>query len=479
VKYRFATKPRPYQKPALKFLLRNRGGGLQVPMRWGKTKVAVDFANAMHLMEGVKRVLVVGPISSLGVWPQQIEEHTPPGFDLDWMVVNYESVYDRLYGKRRQWTPVPSPELHDFDADLVIVDESHNLGNPNAVSSRMTYGLCQQARFRLLMTGTMFHRKPFFVFGQAKLYDPAIFGTSFTAFKHMVAVFGGYGGYEVLRYQNLDWMMDKMKQWVWIEDYVPPGDPVVNELRFELTGPGLRRYLTMEHESILTLRGQTVVSPIVLSRHLRCQMIAGGWLKAESGKYLRAGDDAFRVGQDRLREYAEQGIEKVVIGCRFVPELKDAAVAAQSAGFKPILLHGRVDKDDRVNRIRHFQKINRPAAFVAQLQTAKESIDLSAADTMLFWSLSESFVTHDQFSRRIEKYEDERTLMYDYLIPNGTRTEVTYESLNEKEDVARFIAKDPKRVEMITAKLQEDTREDEDDHRSRGRRHGPWVRRRG
>jgi len=31
----YRTKPYPHQRDALKFLLRNRGGGLQVPMRWG------------------------------------------------------------------------------------------------------------------------------------------------------------------------------------------------------------------------------------------------------------------------------------------------------------------------------------------------------------------------------------------------------------------------------------------------------------
>lgn len=473
--YRFATTPRPYQREALKFLLRNRGGGLQVPMRWGKTKVAIDFANAMHLMEGVKRVLVVGPISSLGVWPDQIDKHTPDGFDLEWLVVNYESSYDRLYGKRRQWTDVPSQQLHDFDADLVVVDECHNLGNPQATSSRHVYDLCQAARFRLLLTGTMFHRKPFFVFGQAKLYDPSIFGTSFSAFKQMIAVFGGYGGYEVLRYQNLDWMMEKLKPWVWIEDYVPPGNPVVNELRFELTGKARQRYMEMEHDSMVTVGEETVVSPIVLSRHLRCQMMAGGWLRAESGKYIRVGEDQARVGRDRLREYREQDVHKVVVGCRFVPELKDAAEAAQRAGFRVILLHGKVPKHDRANRIRDFNGTKKPTAFIAQLQTAKESIDLSAADTMLFWSLSESFVTHDQFSRRIEKYEDERTLMYDYLIANGTRAEVTYESLQLKQDVATFMARDPRRVELITSKM-EDTDEAQDNRRRTGNGSRPHVR---
>jgi hypothetical protein len=36
--YRFKTRPYPHQVRALKFLLHHRGGGLQVPMRWGLSK---------------------------------------------------------------------------------------------------------------------------------------------------------------------------------------------------------------------------------------------------------------------------------------------------------------------------------------------------------------------------------------------------------------------------------------------------------
>lgn len=438
-------------------------------MRWGKTKTAIDFANAMHDLEGVKRVLVICPIAALGVWPDEIDLHTPEGYDLEWMIVNFESVYDRVYGKNRTWSQTRSRELHDFDADLFIVDEVHNLGNPNAVSSRFAYDLSRQARFRLLMTGTAFHRKPFYVFGQAKLYDPAVFGTSFSAFKQMVAVMGGYGGYEVIRYQNLDWMMDKLRPWMWIEDYVPPGDPMVNVLRYNLTGTNLERYVAMERDSIITFDdGETVTSPIVLSRHLRCQMIAGGWVKLESGKYRRVGKDAYRVALSRFHEYADEGIEKVVVGCRFIPEIRDVADAAVRAGYRPILMHGAVNKHLRPHRIKDFNRTDDRAMFIAQMATAKEAIDLSSADTMMLYSLSESFVTHDQFTRRIEKYQDDRQLQYDYLVATGTRAEVTYEALKVKQDVATFMPRNPRLVEEITAKLSKETR---DENRTDRRRH--------
>lgn len=456
MKYRYATKPYPHQVKALRKLLRNRGGGLQVPMRWGKSKVGVDFANCLHLLEGIERVLVVTVLSGVGVWENEIIKHTPEGIDLDWRIINFERTYDRVY-EDRSWIAVPSQGLKHFDPDLIIVDESHHIGNPSTLASKMLYQLGKRARFRVIMTGTMFHRKPFYVYGQMRFMDPGIFGdVSFSAFKRRIAVFGGYAGYEVLRYQNLGWMMKQIKPYIHTEKYVQLRPPVVNPIYFHLTGENLQYYAEMEKESIIDVRGSQVISPIILSRHLRCQQIAGGWVKTEEGTYRRVGTCQRDVARDRLDEYMEQDIGQVVIGCRFTPEVYDAAVSAGKAGYRVLLFHGGLKRVERDRRVAAFQDSVRPTAFVAQLQTGKESIDLSVADTMMFYSLSESYVVHDQFSRRIEMYNEKRTLMYDYLIPRGTRTEVTFESLQQKRDVADLIAEDPDMVERITSQLKED-----------------------
>lgn len=446
----------PHQKEALKFLLKHGGGGLQVPMRWGKTKVAIDFVNCTHLMEGTKRVLVICPLSAVGVWEDEIERHTPDGLEIEWQIVNFEQTYSRYYHSGRRWLPIPNKELEAWRAEIVIVDESHRIGNPTAEQSKATFRLGSFAKHRVFMTGTMFHRKPFYVFGQARFYDPSIFGSSFNAFKHRIAIFGGHGGYEVLRYVNLKWMMDRLKPHVFIQKYVPKRPPVINKLTFRLTGTNLKYYKEMEKESIIRVGEEFVISPIVLSRHLRLQQIAGGWVKTPSGKYRRVGRDQIRVAQDRFKEYSEQGIEKFVVACRFLPELRDVALAARAEGYRPILFHGGVGGAERKRRWTDFQQTGDRVAFVSQIATGSMSINLSAADTIMFYSLSESYVDHDQFSRRIELYDESRTLQYDFLIPRGTRTEVTFEALQKKQDVAKFLASDPELVERITSKLKED-----------------------
>lgn len=472
----FKTKPYPHQVRVLKFLLRNGdGGGINVPMRWGKSWVAINYAASLFLKGEITRALIITVTSGLGVLEDQVAEHCPvPWLVMDWhgeilsqsedwekgkglefCIVNYQNVFSRANTGGRSWVPVRNEVLHKFKAELIVADESHHLGKPTAVQSKHTYALTQYAKYRLFMTGTMFHRKPFFVFGQVKFYDDGrTFGTAWTHFKKRIAVMGGYGGYEVLRYQNLKWMMDSIRPFTHIEKYVPPRPPVINKLTFTLEGKHLEAYNKMDKDKVLKLGKETLVSDIMLTQHLRLLQIAGGFVKLSSGQYIQVGDSTLRMCQDRLEEYLEQGIEKAVVACRFIPELRAVALLAKKIGFVPIMFHGAVSATMRTQRIKAFKEIDKPALFISQISAGKESIDLSVADTMMWYSLTESYVEFDQFCKRIEKYGDKRVLQYDFLIPRGTQAEVAFEAMQLKQDVAEYIISDPERVERITAKTK-------------------------
>ena len=62
------------------------------------------------------------------------------------------------------------------------------------------------------------------------------------------------------------------------------------------------------------------------------------------------------------------------------------------------------------------------------------------------------FLTFDQFRARLEKYQDERTLLYEYLVAKGTRDAVSFEAMMFQKDVVDLIQDDPDLVERITAK---------------------------
>lgn len=448
--------------------------GIQVPMRWGKTKLAIDTAGCLHMKHGITRVLAVTTTSGLGVWEKEIPKHcpfpvvvinykgdivhqSPKVLDeskplLRFMVIHHAILYGRDFDwgeTPHEWVALSNDMVEDFDPEFIIIDESHRIGDPSSMQCKMAYRYGKKARFRLTLTGTAFHRGPLKVFGQFKFMDDSIFGTAITPFKRLYVRYGGYGNYEIVGYRNLEDMAEKIKQAVFIEEKVELVKPVVTTTPVEME-ECREVYREMEREAAITVKGHDVLAPIILTKHLRCQQIAGGWVKVK-GKYIRVGSEKKRALSDKLELTMEEGIEKIVIGARFIPELKDIARAAKNAGYRVGALHGGIPRgEERDRRIEAFQESEQPMVMVCQVQAAAEAIDMSEAGMMLLYSLPESYLIYDQFKSRIEKYMEKRTLLYDHLLMKGSRDEVTWLAMNLKMDVARFLIKHPDIVERIT-----------------------------
>ena len=115
--------------------LKSRGTALLMEMGTGKTIVSIAAAGCMYQYGKVNRVLVVAPLSILGVWEEEFEKFADfpysmtilkgtsakkkeqltklPDKGLQVVVVNYESAWRR------------EKELLAYNADLVIAAEAH------------------------------------------------------------------------------------------------------------------------------------------------------------------------------------------------------------------------------------------------------------------------------------------------------------------------------------------------------------------
>src|SRR5262249_16192811 len=107
-------------------------------------------------------------------------------------VVNYEAAWQEPMGAlllATKW-------------DLVILDESHRVKAPGGKASMFCASLRKSAAARLCLTGTPMPLSPLDLYAQYRFLDPGIFGTSFAAFRNRYAVMGGYGGHEVLGFDE-------------------------------------------------------------------------------------------------------------------------------------------------------------------------------------------------------------------------------------------------------------------------------------
>jgi SNF2 family DNA or RNA helicase len=450
-RYRFKTRPYKHQVKALKFALRHyQGVALFMPMRSGKTKTAIDWVGMLHLKFGVKRVLIVCPLSVVGVWKKQLKIHLPEEYvgKIRFLIINYEKVYDRepyeVEGDRG-WTPIPRQVLYRWRPHVVIVDEAHKIGNPSAAQSYHLWQLVEDVKpkAKMILTGTPFHRKILMVFGMYRFLNKEIFGTSFTVYKRRYGRWGGYGDLKLVGQKNRSEWREKISPITFLMKSLPLVAPQHEVVPYRLE-ESEAIYKSMADDFIAWVGDGVVEAPIALTRALRLSQICGGRLRDSEGTLRRVGREKRRAFSGLIGdEFVPNELQKFVVFARFVPELKDIVEVCRGAGYKVFLMYGKTSGDLREQRIAAFEESEGKAVFVSQVQTGALGIDLSSADVCVFYSLPESLVDYDQDCARIRTFKDKRTLTYYYLCGEGTIEEIHISALRANLNLIDSIERDP------------------------------------
>jgi SNF2 family DNA or RNA helicase len=83
--------------------------------------------------------------------------------------------------------------------------------------------------------------------------------------------------------------------------------------------------------------------------------------------------------------------------------------------------------------------------FIGQIATAGMGITLTAASTMVFYSLDFSSSNHEQAKARIHRVGQSRPCTYIYLTARGTVDEKVMRALRDKADLAKTFIDDYRR----------------------------------
>lgn len=444
MKYSFKTKPFDHQRLALKKLLKKkRGGGLFMEMGTGKTKVAIDFACCKEIKGEIDQVLVLGPLSTLGVWDAEIRKHAPDDSELNWKVINYDKA--RL--------PHYLDELRRYckgKRTLLICDEGHKLKNPQSKQSKAAYVLGKLCVCALVLTGTPITKHPLDLFGELRVVDDSILGNSWGMFKKMYAVWGGYGGYQLIKYMNLKSLRQRADPHIFIankEDCLDLPKRTHEVVPIDL-GKSRKVYEQMARDSVVEFEsGAVAEAPIVLTRLLRLSQCTGGYLPTDDGKYQSVGDEKKQAFSRLIEEFAEQERNKVVVFVRFLTELRDCSLVCAEHGYKVLPFYGGVSARQRTQRIAEFDETDAPTAFVAQIQAGSLGISLTAAAEAIFYSHTYDYAEFAQACDRLHRIGQTRAVTYYHLIARDTVDEAVWLALKTKRNVANLVLNRP---ELLT-----------------------------
>ena len=277
----------------------NKGFGLLFEMGCGKTRTAIAIAGAAYEKGAIQRVLVIAPTSVVSVWPKEIAEVADfkvtckallgtkqqrirmiedlqafPFKALKVAVINYESTWrDGLFEK-----------LQEYDADLIICDESQRIKTHDAEQSKAIHKLGDQARYKLILSGTPVQNDAIDIWSQYRFLDASIFGRNFYQFRNRYAIMGGFNRKQIVGYKDLDGLIRKEHSIAFRitkEEAIRPAGADVHSRGRSNSARRKKTYTTRSNEASYAEHIQTETRSrprTVLTRLLRLQQLAGGFL---------------------------------------------------------------------------------------------------------------------------------------------------------------------------------------------------------
>lgn len=441
----------------------NKGFGLLFEMGCGKTLTAIAITGAAYQMGEVKRVLIVAPTSVCAVWPKEFQDYAAFPYTVKTMlgdkrkrlkelsdlvnfpyphlkvaVINYEST----------WRDEIFEALEDYDADLIICDESQRIKTHDSEQSKAMHKLGDKARYKLILSGTPVQNEAVDIFSQYRFLDSTIFGQNFYTFRNRYAVMGGFNRKQIVSYRDLDQLIQKehsIAYRVTKDEALDLPEQTFENRYISLSNKERNLYDRLRRDSFAELTdGGTITATTVLTKLLRLQQFTGGFLvEDEATKPQLVSTGKLDALSDILQDYVIEGKKKLVIFARFLPEVHEIEKLTDKMlgkhGMKSVAIYGEIPKENRGAIVQQFQTDPATMVFIGQIDTAGTGITLTAADTCVYYSVNFNYATYSQSLSRIHRIGQRNRCTYIHLVVENSVDTDILRSLSKKEDLAKTV----------------------------------------
>lgn len=475
MKYTPKTKPFPHQSRAVVRAVKARNYGIFFEPRLGKTKTALDYVGVLALKGECQRVLILAPNIALSVWEEEIPRHFP----FRWRCEDFDNYWDEnlrddagdmpavhffLAGRERtmraqrvnhRLVRPRQQEVEEWGPDVIIIDESHEYKRPGGRGAQDAWRMVRRLRERsgngrpyvLLLSGTPNPKGWRDLFSQFRIMDDSIFGTNAQLFDEDYVIYGhGSRRYSVVGYRDEKKILKKVRAHSISVSAAEAGldnEQFWNSIKVNLPPAAKKAYLDIATDMVTELEeGVFVDAKNAGVRRLRLLQIAGGFA-GDPPRQLHA---AKLEATQRYLESLLEAEESVVVYARFLPEVAALGDTASSVGYRTTVIQGSTKREDRLRAIRRFQSVvGRPQALVFQIQTGKQSIELSRAAEVIYYSTPDGWVEYWQSLNRVRGPNQHRPVRYTHIVARGTVDLAAWEGLRKKEDWHQTLMRNPRR----------------------------------
>ena len=448
--FKFKTQPFEHQIEGFNYGLQYDRWLLGDEQGLGKTKQVIDIAVAKKLAKGYKHCLIICGVNGLKWnWYNEVLTHSN------------EKPY--ILGQRRRKngnlviegsnaklgdvldlanndsyfiiTNVETLRNADICAELakacknntinmIAADEVHKMKNPSSQQGKAFLKL--QAETMIAMTGTPLMNTPLDLFIVLKWlrYEP----NAFYKFKNHYCVMGGYGGYEVIGYKNLDELQERLNEIMlrrlkddvldlpektYIDEYVdmtPKQSVVYNEVTSEI---------------------KANIDNIKMANNPLAELIRMRQATGYTGILSSTITESAKL--DRMEELVEEAVEngrKVVIFSNWTQ--MTAPVAERLSKYNPAVITGEINADTRQLMIDKFQNNDKCKVIIGTSGAMGTGLTLTAGTVEIFLDHPWNRALYDQCVDRCHRIGQKQNITIYNLMCKNTIDERIWEIVNRK-----------------------------------------------
>ena len=423
----------PYQVQGVKFLITNKSALLADQMGTGKTVQTTTALRILFIKGEVKKGLIVVPSNLISVWEEHIKKWAPEvqfitvrdtreGRKLLWNVKSH--LYIISYDTLKNDYKYEKEMLKEFakDLDIIVLDEAHNIKNPEAKKTKAVKFISRYAKYRWALSGTPL---------QNNLKELLSLYSFLFPDKEIKGNISPEEAKELIK----PIMLRRLKKDVLIQ--LPEKLPPEIE-RLELTPVQKKEYqqvLQKETNRLISLAKKYkseknfnfIMKQNIISAIQKLRQICNFPSKSiESPK------------MDRLREIVLELIrndEKVVIFTNFIKEGLEKIVKNLNMYIDPkyiVVYHGKMSHEEKKKAVKEFQENPKKYIFIGTITSAGEGLTLTEASYAVFFDLHWNPAKIWQAEDRIHRIGQTKKVNIYNLIMKNTIEEKILQKLEEK-----------------------------------------------
>ena len=445
--FSFKTNPFSHQLQGVEYGMSHNYWILGDEQGLGKTKTVIDIAVAKKIELGYKHCLIICGVNGLKYnWQNEVNIHSD---EKSWILGS------RLKGKRYkvQGNKEKLEDLNNIDnidayfiitnieslrvaeisnkikelcskdiINIVAVDEIHKCANPTSQQSKGLLNIASD--IQIAMTGTPLMNTPMDLYLPLKWlgYEKH----AFYSFKKHYAVMGGFGGYNIIGYKNLDELQEKLSKImlrrlkenvldlpdkIYVDEYVEMGSKqqkIYNEVLADIKS------------NIDMIK----VSPNPLAQLIRLRQATGytGILSSaiqESAKMERL---------EQIVDDAVQNGKKVVIFSNWT-QMTDV-IFDRLSKYDPSIITGQIN--DRDYEVRRFQNDDTCRVIVGTIGAMGTGLTLTAGTVVVFMDEPWTKAAYDQAVDRCHRIGTKDNITIYNLLTKNTIDERIHEIVAKK-----------------------------------------------